>query len=688
VTESKTHARFVALVRSRWFPPMVVLAASLALRLIFLAQFSSFPLFKTNIMDMEYFHRLATEGIPDTGFPSGAFFKAPLYPLFLKVIYTFFGTGPWAPRIFQIILGSLTALLTYMIAVRAFSRRVAFIAGMMVALSGSLILFDGQLLAPTLAIFLNLAAVYLLLEAWSSNKWSLYLASGFLFGLSAVTRPTVLLAAAGLTLLLLWLRRSEFRRDWKQPACLVAGLLLAIAPVTVRNYIETHEFVLIGAYSGINLYIGNNPQSDGVSATVPGTGLDWWHGGTMDDTRRIADQETGRELSTAEQSTYWRNRAIKEILADPGLFATHVGRKFLLFLGGYELANNFDIRYLSKRIGILNYLILRKPVYWPWGILLPLGVCGMILVNRWRPEKYVLLVFLAFYLPAFLLYFVTARYRLPMIPFLAIFAAAAIDSVLNRLSGLSLRRAIIGFALLIVLVVVGRLDPLGYASGSEAQGHQMMAAMYDQEGDTLAAEHYYRLALEADPTLPNSNNDLGLLLLHRGDTAAAIRHLEKAVRYSPDEWLIQYNLGVAYKMAGRWQDAINQYRRVLKMAPEMHEAVADLAVSWLTSGHPDSALTYYRQLLDLYPDDYLYHFSAGLCYQILGMSDSALAQYRRTVELEPDYSQVYYNLGRYWIESNQPDSARVYLSDFLDHSHDLPSLEAQARLTLDSLGRK
>lgn len=330
-------------------------------------------------MDMDYFYRLATVGIPDTGFPDGPFFKAPLYPLFLKCVYGLFGSGPWVARLFQILLGSLSAVLTFLIAIRLFSRRVAVIAGIIVALSGTLVLYDGQILVPTLSIFLNLLSIWLMIIAWRSERRSLFGLAGLVLGLSVIARPTVLLFAAASIGYLYWCGRHDLATAWKKPLMLLLGLVLAIAPVTIRNAVQTGEFVLIGAYGGINLYIGNNLESDGVSATVPGTGLDWWHGGLQDDTKRIANQDSGRELTIAQQSTYWRNRAVREIMDNPGFFIKHIGRKMLLFLGGYELANNFDIRYISKRIPVLNFLILRKPIYWPWGILLPLGIFGMVL---------------------------------------------------------------------------------------------------------------------------------------------------------------------------------------------------------------------------------------------------------------------------------------------------------------------
>jgi tetratricopeptide (TPR) repeat protein len=505
------------------------------------------------------------------------------------------------------------------------------------------------------------------------------------FGLSAIARPTVLPFAAVLLIYLYWQDRSKTARAWKAPAMLLAGLVVAIAPIAVRNYVESGEFVLIGAYGGINLYIGNNLQSDGVSATVPGAGLDWWHQGLMDDTRRMANEGAGRELTAAEQSTYWRNRALQEMSENPGFFVKHVGRKLLLFLGGYELANNFDIRYLSRQIPILNVLILRQPVYWPWGIILPLGLAGMVFHRRWTHEQRLPILFLISYLPTMLLFFVTGRYRLPLIPFLAMFAAVVLVGFFTWTRARGFMRLTSAAVVLLLMLAVARLDPLDYASGSAAQGHQMMAALYEGKGDPVEAERYYNLALRADPTLPHAHNDLGLLLLGRGQVDSAIFHLERAVAYRPDEWLIQYNLGLAYLTNQELDRAIDQYRAVLAMAPEMADAANDLALIWLRKGYPDSALVYYRRLQEAYPGHFIYVFSAGLCHHALDHRDSALTYYRRTLDLEPGYPKTYFNLGMFWIEEGAADSARYYLREMIDRQSGLPDLEDRARRLLDSL---
>jgi len=668
-----------------WVGPTIVFITAMVFRIWFLLQFSNTPLFDTDIMDMAYFHRLATVGIPGSGFPSGSFFKAPLYPLFLKLVFGLFGDGSWPIRIIQILMGSLTAVGTWLITARLAGRRAALIAGFIIAAYGPLILYDGQLLAPTLAIFLNTAAIYIIILALRYQRAWLYSAAGLVLGLSAVVRPTVLVFALGAAVIVYLY--SQEKRNLRKGLLLLVGLIVAIVPVTIRNWSQSGEFVLIGSYSGINLYIGNNLKADGVSTTIPGTGLDWWDNASMSDTRAMAETDAGRPLSAAEESNYWRNRAIHEMINHPGVFTRLVIRKLVLTLGGYELANNFDIYYLARRIPPLNVLIWRRPVFFPFGLLLPFGLAGICLIRRWETGFLLLAWFLVAALPTLLLFFVTARYRLPLVPVLAVFTATGIDQLLSGFTKLPRKRIWTAGLVLLVFLILGRWDPYGYASGSEAQGHQMFAAIYRHQGNNDQAERYYRLALQSDPSLPHANNDLGLLLQERGDYEQALVLHERAVRAQPDDWILRYNYGLALKGLGRFDEALPCLSEAVAASPGFFEAVNELAFTLLQAGYVDSAGTVYRQATTLDQNNAGVWFALGLCYHLMDQRDSAEAVYRQALVVDPDYGKACYNLGRLFVENGQLDSAGVYLDRYIKMTPDGDNLRRAALQLLDSLGR-
>ena len=405
----------------------------------------------------------------------------------------------------------------------------------------------------------------------------------------------------------------------------------------------------------------------------------------MDHSRAIAERDMGRPLSASEQSDYWRNRAVREIVNNPGWFAGHLWRKLLLFMGGYELANNFDIYYLTKRIPVLKPLVPKGPVFWPWGVILPLAVAGIVLAGRRSAENRLLVYFLAASIPAFLLFFVTARYRLPLIPILSVFAGYTIDAVIRGLRGFSLRRVTVALAFFLMILITCHLDPYSYATGTEAQGHQMVATMHNRNGNQAEAERYYRLALTEDNTLPHANNDLGLLLLSRGDIDQAIQHLERAVRYRPDDWLLRYNLAYGYLQANRPADAVPLLKGVIEEAPHFAHAAGNLGTAYLHLGQPREAGAAFRLVIEADSLEFHGYHGLGLAFDGMGEPDSTLFYLRRALLVEPAFALAHYSLGLYWFNSQEPDSSEAELREFLRLWDGDPGTADEARQLIEAL---
>ena len=181
-----------------------IFAVALIFRLIYLNQFQSTPFFANHVMDMKYHHDWAlalSQGINPI---DGPFFRAPFYPYFLAAIYWLVGESNWIPRLVQVVLGSGSAALVYLIGNRVFNRKAGIIAGLIVATYGPLILYDAQLLIPSLVILLNLMGIFAIIRAFDNPNWRWYSLAGLMLGLSAIARPTILLFAAAVVLYLIW----------------------------------------------------------------------------------------------------------------------------------------------------------------------------------------------------------------------------------------------------------------------------------------------------------------------------------------------------------------------------------------------------------------------------------------------------------------------------------------------------
>ena len=148
-------------------PWVIMLAAfglALLVRLAYLAAFRGSPYFEGLMVDAAWHHDWAQAWANGTWAMDGAFFRAPLYPWFLGICFRIFGENFFTPRLIQASFGTLTTALCYLLGRDAFDRRTGLLAALLVATSPILVYFDGELLIPTLAIPLNLAALWLTLR--------------------------------------------------------------------------------------------------------------------------------------------------------------------------------------------------------------------------------------------------------------------------------------------------------------------------------------------------------------------------------------------------------------------------------------------------------------------------------------------------------------------------------------------
>ncbi len=307
----------------------------------------------------------------------------------------------------------------------------------------------------------------------------------------------------------------------------LVGLALPIAPVTLTNGLAGHDWALISTQAGVNLWIGNNPQSDGASAIVPGTRADWWGG--YQDSIRQAEALAGRPLRPSEVSAAYVQRVRAFWAAQPARALELFVWKLRLLLTDRELGNNQDERFFALHFGpLLRWLPLG------YGLLLPLGLLGMLLsARRWR-ELFPLYALVPVYAATVVLFFVNARFRMPLVLPLAVFAAHALvrghDAWrARRWRELGLAAAGAGALWLLVHHV-----PRGVKL-DDAQGWWQLGVHYAQHGQPERALEHFDAALARDPGLARLHRDRGLALAQLGREKEAESELRQALARQRDD---------------------------------------------------------------------------------------------------------------------------------------------------------
>ena len=300
---------------------LIVVAVAVTLRLVFFILYKqNNPLFYHPIMDAKFHHEWALEIMSGNFWGDAVFFRAPLYPYLLSLLYKISGSSIAFAILFQQLIGTCTAALIYVTARQFFVPRVSMLAGVLAGLYWPFVYFEGDLLIVTLIVFFDVLALFLLTKSIRADRIGLFIVSGIVLGLSAITRPTIIILLPVLPLAIHLYDRSLSKpgatRRWLGRTLVVyASIATVVLPVIVRNYVVGRDIVPIASQGGVNFYIGNNPESDGRTAIVPGTRWDWWGG--YEDAIRMAETARGRPLKPSEVSNYYFERGLAFIAGSP-----------------------------------------------------------------------------------------------------------------------------------------------------------------------------------------------------------------------------------------------------------------------------------------------------------------------------------------------------------------------------------
>jgi hypothetical protein len=186
--------------------------------------------------------------------------QAPGYSIFLSAVYRIFGRDFYKVQAAQNALNSLSPVLIFLIAGLVVSWRVGVVSGLLAAISHHLGHISNFILPDSLSALPVLAGMLLLalasrLRGRRFKSYLLYAAAGLMFGLASWMRSQVMMLAPFL-FVALTLAATRRLPVVKRAAVMVAATVLAIAPITIRNYIVYGEFVPINIGVGIVMWEG------------------------------------------------------------------------------------------------------------------------------------------------------------------------------------------------------------------------------------------------------------------------------------------------------------------------------------------------------------------------------------------------------------------------------------------------
>ena len=273
------------------------------------------------------------------------------------------------------------------------------------------------------AALLTLACAAVAHAAAHGSQPRIQFAAGLLLAAAALTRPTVLLAGAGICLCQLALamhsRRSPISRPvpLHAPIMLAAGLAAGMSPWLLRNALQFHAFIPATTHGGYTLALGNNP--DFYRDVIRGTDEFPWDGSALDQWQQHTLAEALQSgINTADERAMDRfhyELAFKTIQRQPAEFLQACWLRFQRFWAlGQAGAPLTTLSLLTA----CWYLVLWTGLLLRLLQLLRQGRCS--LSNFAEMQLWICL--LAF-VGTHLFYWTDARMRTPVMPLLFILAA-------------------------------------------------------------------------------------------------------------------------------------------------------------------------------------------------------------------------------------------------------------------------
>jgi tetratricopeptide (TPR) repeat protein len=546
---------------------VLILTTALAIRFAYFYEIKDDFFFQTPYMDAQYYDNWASEIVKSGDWLSsrrGVFVMSPGYSYFLAVIYTLFGRNISLVAAIQLLIGSISCVLVFLIARKVAmsslnsdeidkkenKKRIdvpAVISALLSAAYGLSLFYEAILVKAALINFVNLSMLYLLILGSEKNRSIYFLSAGLCLGYSVHLRPNILLFIP--FLIILHFANIKKRKGaspgalstlhlWKRQIFTITlfllGLMIFMVAGGLRNYVVGRQFVMTTAHGGMNFYTGNNPQSLG-----PYFGLPFADPNPEDEIKGFhaeAERRAGHGLTNEEADKLWYQESWDFVSKQPVKWLLLVARKILIFLNNYEDSINLDYEVFRKE----SNSILNLPLM-TYGIVLPLGLWGIIVCGWKNYAARLLTLYFMSYFVATIAFFVVSEYRYPVVPVLTIFAGQGIWFFINSQNAKRYVMKILGIVFLLFSIWLANKDIYNdwfglhtYHETILSNAYSSMGTVYAENNHTDKAMEFYNKAIKIKPN-PGPLIKIGALYAKKGMLTEAKETFENVVHLYPQD---------------------------------------------------------------------------------------------------------------------------------------------------------
>jgi hypothetical protein len=436
--------------------------------------------------------------------PAEPFYRAPGYALVLAVLrmagVPAAGLFP-AALLLGVILHALGAVAVGTLTARWFGNTAAVVSGVLFAMNPVLVHFATQALDSTFSLTLFLAGLlYLDASVAVPGKMRFWATASLFWAAAAIVRPNYLLVWILVPLTALVPREGHPRRIPFVLASFAGVAVFAGAMAFQKAETGTAGFLpWQGAY---NLWAANRPGANGRFYTqhisLP-PALARANPARAESLILYEEETSGGPADIASMNAHWRRRFLSEVGTHPLDWAKLMYRKAYALVNNWEQYNNKTFAFHKALSPWLSW----NPIC--WGFLFILSVVGFArLAGESPPAAAEALVVWAATAASILLFFASARFRLPLVALCTVLAGGVFEPPVLWWSRPLPRR--LGLAACVVIAGSLAFSRLGGVDDPSTfvQDHALMARAAYTVGDDRTALSEARAALLLQPQHPDA----------------------------------------------------------------------------------------------------------------------------------------------------------------------------------------
>ena len=589
---------------------IIILGA--VLRILFLLEISHVPFFYHPVADAKIYVDRAMDIYHGKIFPeSVSFHSSPIYPYFIAATYAI-GKSLATPRIVQAIAGLANVVVVFMIASSLFNPVVALLSALWMSVYPIFIYFEGDLMMIPLVLFtLNLSC--LMFVRYQQTRKRMDLALGGLFlGLSAMGKPDTIMIAPFIALFVI-LTEKNIKQGLLRACMLALWVTVSIAPVTVSNFFLLNDAVLLTSNGGVNFYIGNHHEANGMFHLPQDSGL--WDHKLYVSSKEVAEQSMGMPVTPSQVSKFWFGKATEFIVSHPFEFISLTAKKMMLMISRFEVSNHHSFYFFRKWSSVLAYNPLRLSLF------VSLAVIGIWLsIAQWRRYT-VLYIYLGVTFWIIVLFFVTSRYRLPTVPFYMMFASFALYRLYFMIRDKEYRR-VLKLSIPVVAVYALTWIPFAGLSSTYNQDIHNMGNVYLSIKEYDKALRCYKLAVQNNPRSPFNHYNMGNVYLVQGKTDLATAEFLQEIEFNPEFADTYVNLGQIYMQKGIFSRALEYFNRAIELDFSVTTMI-NIGYIHYQLGKVDRAIEIFEHLYRIDPSNPSVIRNLAICYDTAGNAEKA-----------------------------------------------------------------